>query len=113
MLDPLASYHMALRATRASGYPNMQFLAPHPYEMAWQAQQNQGSPTPFAYNTGRQMRMNNVFAGVDPSRQGLRSPNGYIPPRTQNYGRIAALRSQSYVPPQRQHPLGDRFYLTD
>lgn len=55
--DPLQMYHTMLRATRASGYPNMQFLAPHPYGMAYQAMINGPQRNQFNYQIGRNMRM--------------------------------------------------------
>jgi len=62
--NPLADYHAALRATRSSGYPSMQYLAPHPYEMAFASLFRHYRGDPFGqYQQGRQMRM--------PVRQGL------------------------------------------
>lgn len=54
-MDPLTQYHTIQRASRASGYPNMQMFAPHPYEMSIMRLRRQRFPTPypFAYQEGR------------------------------------------------------------
>lgn len=36
-MDPLLNYHYMLRAGLPSGMPNMQYFAPHPYQMSMRA----------------------------------------------------------------------------
>jgi len=63
--NPLNQYHGAIRETRASGYPNIQHQAPHPYEMAMAAMQRPYVGHPYRYNQGRQMRTQ--IRGMQPS----------------------------------------------
>lgn len=111
MLDPLTEYHTALRATRSSGYPNMQYMQPHPYEMAWNAQQ--GDRLPFMYGRGRALRI----MQTDPNRQGLN--RAVIPPQRQQAGPLSQFLQglgprgglrQGYMPPPRRS-LGDRSWM--
>lgn len=75
MFDPLSQYHILLRGTRASGYPNMQYAAPHPYEMSMAAQMRPRS-YPFRHQVGQQMQMGGPYAqGVRPNNQ--RRGRGY------------------------------------
>lgn len=55
MIDPLFQYHTMLRSGRPSGYPNMSFMAPHPYQMAYSGV-FQPTPVMASYSYGRDMR---------------------------------------------------------
>lgn len=76
MFDPLNQYHTMLRGTRSSGYPNMQYAMPHPYEMSMAAQTRPAS-YPFRYQQGQQMQQlgGNYVQGIRPINQ--RRGRGY------------------------------------
>lgn len=86
MIDPLTQYHMLLRSTRASGYPNMQYMAPHPYEMATGAMANDYHG-PFQYARGWGMRTTAI-----PPRNPYRFNQQRITP---------GMRTNPYSPPTR------------
>ena len=59
MFDPLTQYHTTLRASQASGYPQMNYFMPHPYAMsAFNFQQKfSRDKAPYAMNHGRNLRI--------------------------------------------------------
>lgn len=54
MMDPLLTYQMQIRGQRASGYPNANYMQPHPYEMSLGGTFRQ---YPFRYDVGQRHRM--------------------------------------------------------
>lgn len=116
MIDPLTQYHALLRSTRASGYPNMQYMQPHPYEMAV-APMDEDYQGPFQYSRGWGMRQ-------APSRH-LRTTRAFSP-RTpysgpqqsqQSSGRYTFLRdwrggmNQPIAPQRQSRPTRDLSYM--
>lgn len=74
--NPLQQYHTTMRMSRASGYPNIQFMVPHPYEMAMQSiarRQPYQSPyqQAFRYDRGRGMRRMQIKAAGSGYQQGI------------------------------------------
>lgn len=106
MLDPLTQYHTALRSTRSSGYPNMQFLAPHPYELARGVADSDRSP--FAYSIGHRMRL--PLRGV----QAMRPTGPYRSPVRQDPAqRFSPGLRTPYIPAQPQQSSGRYEFLDD
>lgn len=91
MFDPLSQYHILLRGTRASGYPNMQYSAPHPFEMSMAAQ-TRPAMYPFRHQQGQQMQQ----AGVGYA-QGIRP----IHSRRPRGNRMASYTHAHHIPGMR------------
>lgn len=79
MFDPLTQYHAFLRTTQASGYPNVNYQMPHPYEMAYSQVgfNRRMNKAPFRLGYGRNMRVwpqQKYNQGIGRQR---RRPSGY------------------------------------